>query len=55
MRIRQRTTGQEFIIKCGDGLPEGCDLPLCVYSKGKDKQDGTKDDIKGWMPKPKKD
>jgi general secretion pathway protein G len=45
---------QDYIIKCGDGLPEGCDTTICVYSKGPDKQDGTKDDIKGWMDRPKK-
>ncbi len=40
--------GSELIMFCGDNAPEGAVLGFGVLSKGPDKKQGTKDDVKSW-------
>jgi prepilin-type N-terminal cleavage/methylation domain-containing protein len=40
--------GSELIMLCGENAPEGAPLGFAVLSKGEDKKQGTKDDVKSW-------
>jgi general secretion pathway protein G len=45
--------GSDYLILCGDSAPPECE-GFCVKSKGKDKKEGTEDDIKSWEKPSKK-
>lgn len=40
--------GQALVMLCGSDAPEGVSTGFAVLSKGKDKKQGTEDDIKSW-------
>ena len=40
--------GEAYVLDCGEAAPPGCDLGVCVHSKGPDMKEGTPDDIKSW-------